>query len=178
MVFAAYTSTTGTEFWKSNGTEAGTVLIKDLIPGEAGIYPTFYESKNGKVYFTLYNDTTKSADVYYTNGTQTGTKRIATNAGSLYEIEVADNGIVFYAYYDYNTSPTIQLWRTDSTGNSFRLSLNVTNINGDEIGVAGNICYFGDGMNGKLWKSDGTLTGTKLVSSTVSSASWYTPFEQ
>lgn len=180
IIFPAYVPDTGTELWKSDGTEAGTALVKDLTPGEASSnLIKFYSSKNGKAYFTLYNDTTTFSDIYITDGSASGTKRIATLTGSVSELQVADNGVVFYVMYDYHTGDN-QLWRTDNTGNNFRLSLNVSNLNGDEIGVSGNICYFSVILSGTsetdLWKSDGTVSGTKIISNNIHDSYWYTPF--
>jgi ELWxxDGT repeat protein len=41
----------GAELWKSDGTEGGTVLVKDIEPGNGGISISNYGVLNDKVYF-------------------------------------------------------------------------------------------------------------------------------
>ena len=41
VFFTASTSTTGNELWKSDGTEAGTVRVKDIYPGSLSSYPSY-----------------------------------------------------------------------------------------------------------------------------------------
>ena len=40
LFFAANDGTTGVELWKSDGTETGTVLVKEILPGSASPSPT------------------------------------------------------------------------------------------------------------------------------------------
>jgi ELWxxDGT repeat protein len=39
VFFAADDGGTGTELWKSDGTEAGTVRVKDIVPGPGSATP-------------------------------------------------------------------------------------------------------------------------------------------
>src|SRR5437764_10022633 len=41
----------GTELWKSDGTVAGTVLVKDICPGFYGSYPSNLTVSGGILYF-------------------------------------------------------------------------------------------------------------------------------
>ena len=41
----------GFELWKSNGTAAGTVMVKDINPGKATSYPLFLTNVNGTLFF-------------------------------------------------------------------------------------------------------------------------------
>jgi len=44
LYFVASDGVTGEELWKTDGTEAGTALVKDLIPGGDGVYACRHES--------------------------------------------------------------------------------------------------------------------------------------
>jgi ELWxxDGT repeat protein len=43
------------ELWQSDGTEAGTVMVRDIYPGSTGSNPTNLVSMNNKLYFTADN---------------------------------------------------------------------------------------------------------------------------
>jgi ELWxxDGT repeat protein len=45
--FVANNRVSGAELWKSNGTVAGTVLVKDIRSGKSGSYPTHLMNVNG-----------------------------------------------------------------------------------------------------------------------------------
>jgi len=158
IVFYGIQYSTGEELWKTDGTAAGTAIVKELVPGTGSAYPQIYEVKKGKAYFLAYDSTGTIENIYVTDGTSGKTKKIASSVGYIYDIHVADNGTVFYVDYSGN----YQLYRTDSTGNNFKL--NTSNVYGN-FNVAGNICYF-QGYNTygyELWKSDGTTAGTYLI---------------
>src|SRR6185369_5439422 len=50
--FYAYTPTTGYELWRTDGTEAGTTLVKDLNPGTADWEVSCLVVADGLLYFT------------------------------------------------------------------------------------------------------------------------------
>src|SRR5204863_6482475 len=74
LFFTASRPDTGRELWKSDGTEAGTVLVKDIVPGPgsgAGSGPGFLTAVNGTLFFTVYH---YSGDVLWkSDGTEAGT---------------------------------------------------------------------------------------------------------
>jgi ELWxxDGT repeat protein len=45
---------TGRELWKSNGTSAGTTVVKDIVPGRGSSYPRYLTNVGSTVYFGVY----------------------------------------------------------------------------------------------------------------------------
>jgi ELWxxDGT repeat protein len=74
--FAAGEAATGVELWKSNGTAAGTVLVKDINPGTASSSPGSLANMNGTVMFAA-THTTSGRELWKSNGTAAGTTLVA-----------------------------------------------------------------------------------------------------
>ena len=51
LFFSAYRGSSGAELWRSDGTRAGTVLVKDIWPGNTGSDPHFLIDVGGTLYF-------------------------------------------------------------------------------------------------------------------------------
>lgn len=51
LLFAAYQQATGLELWVSDGTEAGTRLLRDLAPGPSSSSPAEFVRAGGRTYF-------------------------------------------------------------------------------------------------------------------------------
>ena len=47
LYFAAFDSTNGSELWKTDGTEPGTVMIKNINPGAGDSFPAEFTVFNG-----------------------------------------------------------------------------------------------------------------------------------
>lgn len=162
----AYENVHNFELYKSDGTAAGTDLLNSIAPGENGSYPFNFISKNDAVYFIASPGINYA--IYKSDGTKTGLQRITplydANFYYITGYTVADNGLLFYVVYDFNTS-TYNLWRTDGTAAGTFL-LNSTVYSSNYLNAAGNTAFFvaGDPVHGnELWKSDGTVAGTEMV---------------
>jgi ELWxxDGT repeat protein len=75
LYFAAFHGITGTELWKSDGTAAGTVLVKNIRPGFESSAPTNLTNINGKLYFSA-NDGVNGQELWSTDGTTAGTELV------------------------------------------------------------------------------------------------------
>ncbi len=72
LYFSANDGTTSTELWKSDGSSAGTVLVRDIRPGASGAGPVFLTNVNGTLYFSA-NDGTTSTELWKSDGSSAGT---------------------------------------------------------------------------------------------------------
>ena len=171
VLFNAFEKQYGRELYKSDGTEHGTALLNDIIPGEVSSgakesNPYNFQSKNNAVYFIATDDYAISSfyatrSIYKSDGTRTGLQKIAGGYSYIYDFKVADNGLVYYVLYNSG----YQLWRSDGTA-AGTILLSSTLYATYSLNVAGNTAFFvgGDAVNGyELWKSDGSVTGTKIV---------------
>ena len=72
LFFAASDGVHGRELWKSNGTAAGTLMVKDIDPGPSGSYPAHLTNVSGTLFFAA-NDGTHGTELWRSNGTAAGT---------------------------------------------------------------------------------------------------------
>ena len=66
----------GEELWKSDGTEAGTVLVKDIVPGAVGSNPSALVAAGRLLLFSAC-DLEAGCELWASDGTEEGTKRLA-----------------------------------------------------------------------------------------------------
>jgi ELWxxDGT repeat protein len=92
------------ELWRSDGTAAGTVLVKDIAPGGAIAKPTDLTVVNGTLFFVA--TSTSGRELWKSDGTTAGTvlvKDINTTSGtsSSSPTSLTDvNGTLFFAATD------------------------------------------------------------------------------
>ncbi|HQR14657.1 MAG TPA: Ig-like domain-containing protein [Nitrospira sp.] len=175
LFFTAGDGVNGVELWKSDGTAAGTVLVKDIVPGISSSTPELLTNVNGTLFFRVL-DPVNGPELWKSDGTVGGTVLVKdTNASSAAStlIELIDvNGTLFFVADDEVNG--LELWKSDGTpagtalvkdimpgtGGSFFIGVSngLTNVNGTLFLGALN------SANGReLWKSDGTEDGTVLV---------------
>src|SRR5262245_30835782 len=58
--FAATDVDHGRELWKSDGTAAGTTLVKDIRPGLSSSYPRYLTAVDGTLFFSAFGELWKS----------------------------------------------------------------------------------------------------------------------
>ena len=72
LFFAATNGLHGMELWKSDGTEAGTVMIKDIRPGAANSSIGYLTNINGILFFVA-NNGSSGTELWKSDGTAAGT---------------------------------------------------------------------------------------------------------
>src|SRR5438876_168667 len=65
----------GRELWKSDGTAAGTTLVKDIKPGPDRSYTYFLTNVNGTLFFSA-DDGVHGSELWKSDGTTAGTVMI------------------------------------------------------------------------------------------------------
>ena len=192
LLFIADDGTSGNEIWSTDGTEAGTYLLKDINPGPD---PSFYSifgptaslylsvALNGKLYFTAYQQST-GAELWETDGTPNGTKLFkeilpGIDGGIPYLMPnfrsfnsngfPVHQGSQFYFLFGHPADGGVELWKSNGTDAGTAKVATIKDTDSDFGGVsyvyANNGFFFSvdDGVHGdELWKSDGTEAGTML----------------
>ncbi|HUT93242.1 MAG TPA: Ig-like domain-containing protein [Thermoguttaceae bacterium] len=148
LYFTAYDEDHGRELWKSDGTQGGTALVKDIITGTS-TDPTYGEfpnssspdgltNVNGTLFFSAYGEDEDGEDhgreLWKSNGTPDGTVLVK-------DVFPGDYLYASQGYFPNSSNPQ-----------------GLTSVDG--------ALYFtaDDGTRGReLWKSNGTPGGTELV---------------
>jgi len=177
LFFNADDGVNGEELWKSDGTEAGTVLVRDIRPGSYGSYsysssPDNLTAVGNTLFFTAFDDV-NGEELWKSNGTAAGTVLVRDiRAGSFgsypSNLTALGNTLFFTAFDGVNGW---ELWRSDGTAAGTVLVKDIrpgsyTSSDPENLTAVGNTLFFtaNDGVNGtELWKSDGTAAGTVLV---------------
>jgi ELWxxDGT repeat protein len=162
LFFSAPNAAGVLSLWKSDGTAAGTVLVKDA-------WPIHLLNVQGTLYF-LSAASTRGFELWKSDGTTAGTVPVLPAgegpAGLDNSTLTAVNGTVFFTAADGAHGPA--LWKSDGTAAGTvpvmdfkgpgQGPYDLTNVNGT--------LYFGapDGKGGSgLWKSNGTAAGAVMV---------------
>ncbi len=129
--FAASDDVQGLELWRTDGTPAGTRLLKDIQAGLAGSAPADFTVYNGQIYFAA--EGSGGRELWRTDGTSAGTVRVLDlNPGAAWSsplsLEVY-NGLLYFGADDGLNGR--QLWRTDGTESGTELFLKVLDNVGD-----------------------------------------------
>jgi ELWxxDGT repeat protein len=150
FVFSATDDANGRELWSSDGSEAGTFLVKDILAGSGSSGATPLISVGGKA-FLLAGQT-----LWITDGQPAGTQQLATLAPGPFRYAVL-GGVLYFSSGD-------ALWRSNGTPGG--TSVVKSGISPRNITATGDTLYLAawDLAHGyELWKSDGTDAGTTIV---------------
>jgi ELWxxDGT repeat protein len=176
LYFRAETPANGAELFATDGTVAGTRLVKDIVPGASGSNPTGLVAFGDRLVFKT-SPPAGNPRLMVTDGTAAGTIDLAevTNSAAFLPLAVLDGFLLFEGNDPVNGA---ELWRTDGTVAGTTLIKDIRPGTSDS-GLARPAVYFNgiaqrcffaanDGTNGEeLWVSDGTAAGTFLFADMV-----------
>ena len=120
LYFQANDGAHGVELWKSNGTAAGTVMVRDIDSGSSGSGPGDLTNVNGELYFTA-NDGVHGEELWKSDGTAGGTVMVDVFPGPLGSAPANltnVNGTLYFAQWT-TWLATSYGSRTDRTGQVF-----------------------------------------------------------
>ena len=169
LFFCGSDGQSGSELYKTDGTPAGTELVKDLNPGSGSALPYNFTELNGNLYF-ITGLLAFGTQLWRTDGTTAGTQFVKLLAGP--SSLVALNGRIYFLAYDSVRG----LWESDGTDAGTHpvsdtglvgVEIPVLAYASDNLVIAGNKLFF-NGINkaygNELWAgSPGSTLPVTLI---------------
>jgi ELWxxDGT repeat protein len=183
LYFVAADGVHGKELWVSDGTAEGTQLLADINPGAGDSRPYPITPIDGYLYLSA-DDGVAGMEPFRTDGTPEGTRRIADirdgNGSFPSQYFAVGDGIVCVA----NDGSGNELWMLDPAGlEAPKPVRDISPLGGSfpmDLVEMNGLLYFSatDGFHGReLWRSDGTESGTWMVSDLIQGQASSSPGE-
>ncbi len=120
VFFAAHRLVTGEELWKSDGTAAGTVMVRDIFPGPGSAeirWLTSAGASGSSVYFVA-DDGEHGRELWVSDGTEAGTRMVedilpGAGSGRPTELAVVDGLLLFSAHA--GDAHGVEPWKSNGT---------------------------------------------------------------
>jgi trimeric autotransporter adhesin len=176
LYFRASDNLHGAELWRSDGTEAGTYMVKDINAGIGDCSNSFFmnaqyfAAMNNILYFAA-DGGGNNIELWRSDGTESGTylvKDFAEGESSIPQYLTNINGALYFKVKNAAGEP--ELWKTDGT-ESGSILLKQMWLRGfdnyrDYFFEYNGFIYFAGNQNDaydlELWRTDGTPEGTQL----------------
>lgn len=175
LMFFAYEFGTGAHksLWSSDGTEAGTQLVKQVDPG---VLMDEMVPMNGKYYFAGRPYGVNEYTLWVTDGTSAGTYEVSPDVEPEYSdqskrMKAVGNKLIFFGTDHVNG---FEPWVSDGTAGGTFMLKNIhpttgsvhTTYGGGWVVARGSKAYFIAAPNDEdfqLFETDGTSAGTKII---------------
>jgi len=176
LLYEGNAEASGKELWRSDGTAAGTFLVKDLFAGSNSSHPMEFTVVNETAFFTA-RDEAHGQELWKSSGTEGSTalvKDIVPGMGASLPISLTDiDGTLYFAAHDGTQGMVLRsdgsaagtlVLRDGLPPGGGNLADGFTSLNGLVIFAASD---GSDNGSLKLWRTDGSPGGTQPIGSTV-----------
>jgi ELWxxDGT repeat protein len=179
LYFIGNDGNNGFELWRTDGTNAGTFMVKDIHQGVGSsiIYTNekqYFAQLNGYLYFGA-AESVNGAELWRTDGTEAGTTLVADIDTSAPAIPNQGSNPAYFCVYNneiyfsaYRPVDGRELWKTDGTAQGTTLVKDIAAGDGlptNMIVLNGTLYFTAYHPNETytLYKSNGTSQGTSVV---------------
>jgi ELWxxDGT repeat protein len=185
LYFAADDGLHGNELWRSDGTDTGTYMVKDVNPDSGSISTNYHGPYNtnkviGSAFYFTADDGPHGYELWVTDGTSTGTRMVNDINTNATDNNAYPNEFMSYngkLYFTANSGATgYGLFVSDgSQAGTYMLYGGIKN--NSDYTVLNNTLYFiahvddntGNPIYG-LWQTNGTAPGTMVIKDTLNSS--------
>jgi len=181
LFFTASDGSHGIELWRSDGTEAGTIMVEDMQPGAGDSFPAFLTDLSGTLLFRAFNDRS-GYELWRSDGTEAGTMlvkdlrpgrcgRLPCSASPSYLATAGER--VFFGAPRERT----ELWKSDGTAAGTARVRTIPGLPDAHASLNGALLFRASGSprGSELWRTDGTRGGTRPVLASHTNASLRNP---
>lgn len=161
--------TDGAEIWKTNGTIAGTQILKSFTVTNSNATVTSLENINNSLYFFDNTSNSNYCNLYKSDGTTAGTTIIQTFTASFSSRGKRLTQINGTAYFILEQGAQ-HLWKTDGTAQGCALVKSSLAITSPFLNANGTTVFFAYNTAATrlaLWKTDGTGVGTVILKDSI-----------
>lgn len=164
LYFSAGTAAEGRELWCTDGTVAGTRLVRDINPGIGSSYPEMLVAADGGLLYFLADDGVHGGEWWVTDGSAAGTHLVgdmSPGVDSTLPCEAAALGSkLFFLLPENESGMKVRLCVSEGPQGPVHEVIDQDFDRPERLTAAGD-CVFFTTPGGNLWRSDGSAEGTQ-----------------